>query len=495
MADMDRNEKIGIAILCLMGAAFAFFGLMAIFLAWRSMATLSGQSLLWFPLLFGVVFSAIGFGLIYLALTGHKRLARQKQTQSLHPGEPWTWRADWAQGRANSAIRSSLPSVWIVAILWNLCVFPYVWLAFPTAFHRNPAGSLILLPFVAAGLFLLFRAVRTTMAVLEFGTTYFAMDSVPGVIGGKLKGSIQARFPHSPDHGFHLRLSCIHLERTGSGSSRNTWETILWCDDADLGAGQFYAGPMGTTIPVEFHIPRDVQPTDNTNLSNQIIWRLEAMADVPGLDYHDVFEVPVFRTAASSGEGESAAPELGEFANVAAQTRRPDRLTVVVRETDEGTEFYFPPARNRSLAAWTTVFALIMCGFTYVVAHLGAPLIFPIVFGLFALAFVGFAAQSCMGTARLVIGATVKLQAGLLGGGKTREIALADVDGFDEKIQSQTLNGTVVPYYDIVLRLRNGQTLTVGKMLSSKRETEWLVSEMRRLTIKDARTVSTVAAS
>ena len=490
---MTRNEKVGAGFLCLMGAAFAFFGLMAMFAAARSMASPSHQSGLWVLLLFGAVFSAIGFGLIYAALTGSKRIARQKQAQSAHAGEPWKWRADWAQGRANSAIRGSLVGVWIVAILWNLCVFPYVWLAFPTAFHRNPAGSLILLPFVAAGLFLLFRAVRTTIAVLEFGTTYFVMDSVPGAIGGKLKGSIQARFPHSPEHGFHLRLSCVHLVRTGSGNSRNTWETILWCDDADQ--GQSYAGPMGTTIPVDFHIPRDVQPTDNTNLSDQIIWRLEAMADVPGLDYHDMFEVPVFRTAASAGEGEFAAPEPSEFANVVAQTRRPEELTVVIRETNEGTEFYFPPARNRSLAVWSTVFALIICGFTYIVAHLGAPLIFPIVFGLFALAFVYFAAQSCMGTTRLVIGDKVKLQAGYLGGGKKREIALADVDGFDENIRTQTLNGAAIPYYDIVLRLRDRQTLTVGKMVSSKREAEWLVSEMRRLTVKDAKSVTTGAAS
>lgn len=479
MTNMNRTDKLGMAILCLMGAAFAFFGLMAIFAALRGMASPVGQSGLWVLLLFGVVFSAVGFGLIYLALTGNKRMARQKQVQSAHPGAPWKWRADWAQGRANSAIRSSLVGVWIVAILWNACIFPYVWLAFPIAWQRSPAGALILLPFVAAGLFLLFRAIRATMEVLEFGTTYFAMDSVPGVIGGHLKGSIQARFPHSPDHGFHLRLSCVRRLRTGSGNSRSTEETILWCDDADQ--GQFYAGPMGTTIPVDFHIPRDAQPSDNTNLSDQITWRLEAMADVPGLNYHDVFEVPVFRTAASSSEGESAAPERGEFANVAAQVNRPDRPTVVVREMNEGTEFYFPPARNRSLAVWTAVFALILCGFTYVVAHVGAPLIFPIVFGLFALAFVCVAVQYSMGTTRLIIGDKVRLQAGLLGGGKTREIALTDVDGFDENIRSQTLNGTAIPYYDILLRLRNGQTLTVAKLLSSKRETEWLVSEMRRL--------------
>jgi hypothetical protein len=491
---MDRNEKIGVAILCVMGGGFAFFGLMAWFLAWRNMATLLSQSMLWFPLLFGTVFSVIGFGLLYLALTGSKRMARQKQVQSVHPGEPWMWRADWAQGRANSAIRGSLAGVWIAAVLWNLCVFPYVWAVSPSAFYRNPAAALFLLPFVAAGLFLLFRAVRTTIAALEFGTTYFAMDSVPGVIGGKLRGSIHARLPHSPDHGFHLRLSCVNRVRTGGGSSHDTMETILWCDEADLSPGQFYAGPMGTAIPVDFHIPRDVQPTDNTNLSNQIIWRLEGMADVPGLAYHDVFEVPVFRTAASSRE-ESVGSEPGEFADVAEQTRRPDQMTVVVRETEEGTEFYFPPARNRRLAVWTTVLALIVCGVTYSLAQAGAPLIFPIVFGLFALVLALFAAQYWMGTSRLLIGAKVRLQAGLLGGGKTREIALTDVDSFDEKIQSQTLNGTVVPYYDIVLRLRDGQSLTVGKMLSSKRETEWLVSEMRRLTVKDARTVSTGAAS
>jgi hypothetical protein len=251
---------------------------------------------------------------------------------------------------------------------------------------------------------------------------------------------------------------------------------------------------MGTAIPVDFRIPRDVQATDNSNLSNQIIWRLEGMADVPGLDYHDVFEVPVFRTAASSGEDEPVASGPGEFADVTTQARRPDQLTVVVRQTNEGTEFYFPPARNRRLAVWTTVLALIVCGVAYSLAHAGAPLIFPIVFGLFALVLVCLAAQYWMAATRLVIGAKLRLQPGLLGW-KTREIALTDVDGFDEKIQSLTLSGTVIPYYDIVLRLRDGQSLTVGKMLSSKRETEWLVSEMRRLTVKVARTVSTGAAS
>ena len=94
MADMNRTEKLGMAILCLMGAAFACFGLMALFAALRGMASPSGQSGLWFLLLFGAVFSVIGFGLIYLALTGSKRMARQKQVQSAHPGVPWMWRAE-----------------------------------------------------------------------------------------------------------------------------------------------------------------------------------------------------------------------------------------------------------------------------------------------------------------------------------------------------------------------------------------------------------------
>jgi len=40
---------------------------------------------------------------------------------------------------------------------------------------------------------------------------------------------------------------------------------------------------------------------------------------------------------------------------------------------------------------------------------------------------------------------------------------------------------TGTPYYDIVLRLRDGGLETLGSTLASKRETEWLISEMQRL--------------
>lgn len=81
------------------------------------------------------------------------------------------------------------------------------------------------------------------------------MTTLPGMLGRELKGQIQARFPHSPDHGVHLRLSCAHVVTTGCGNSQSTTEHIVYRDEADLPPGFLCPGPAGTTIPVSFSYP------------------------------------------------------------------------------------------------------------------------------------------------------------------------------------------------------------------------------------------------
>jgi len=75
----------------------------------------------------------------------------------------------------------------------------------------------------------------------------------------------------------------------------------------------------------------------------------------------------------------------------------------------------------------------------------------------------------------------VTLQAGLLGGGKVRRIALSEIASISDRITLQQGGTTGVPYYDIELTLRDGKKLTLGRSVRDKHETEWLVEEMRRL--------------
>jgi hypothetical protein len=474
------SVKLGCLLICLFGLPFAAFGLYAFSQALKLIGAPPGGQSFWYPLMFGLIFSGVGFGLIFLALTGGKRYARQQYLQGEHPAEPWLWRADWAAGRVKSRTESNMIGIWIGTIFWNLISWTIAIFAVPGAVQQKGTAAYVALLFPAFGIPLLIYAIRQTIAFFEFGKTYFEMASVPGVIGRELKGSIQARFPHSTNHGVALRLSSVHRYVTGSGKTQTTNENILWRDEAELNSGELCPGPSGTTIPVSFHIPFDAQPTEEMSASDKFLWLLEATANLPGVDYHDVFEVPIFRTAQTPTAAEEAAEEV-TFAARALETVRPERLSIHVQQIAEGTEFYFQAARNKSFAVSATIFAAIFGSMGYFLAHTRAPFIFPLAFGGFGLLLGYFAVQTWFGTTRVVIGSSLMLQSGLLGGGKVRRIAFADIANISDKITAQQGGGTGTPYYDIEMTLHDGRRLTLGRSVRDKHEVEWLVSEMRRL--------------
>ncbi len=480
-APNNRATALGFLLICLFGLPFAGFGLFALSQAFRLLGAPPGGPPFWYPLVFGVVFCSVGFGLMFLALTGRKRYARQQNLQREHPTEPWLWRADWAAGRVKSKTEGTMIGSWVGTILWNLISWPVAIFVVPAAVRQKGPVAYIALFFPAIGILLLVSAIRQSIAFREFGKTFFEMASVPGVVGRELKGSIQARFPHSPDHGVSLRLSSAHRYTTGSGDNQTTHENILWRTEAELNSGQLCPGPTGTTIPVAFRIPVNAQPTERVDPRDEFLWLLEATANVPGVDYHDVFEVPVFRTKDTPTEAEEEAGETA-FGVHAPEALRPAQLIVRVRQIAEGTEFYFPAARNKSFAVSTTVFAAIFGGIAYGLTYTRAPFIFPLAFGLFAVLIGYITVQMWFGTTRVVIGNSLTSQSGLLGGGKVRQTAFSDVASISDKITAQQGGGTGTPYYDIEMMLRDGKKLTLGRTLRDKRETEWLVCEMRRLT-------------
>jgi hypothetical protein len=465
----------------LFGLPFAGFGLWAYSQAFQLIGAPPGSQSFWYPFMFGTIFSGIGFGFVFLAIAGNRKYSRQLRLQAEHPAEPWLWREDWAAGRVKSKTKGSMVAAWVFAIFWNLISWTATILAQPNALREKGANSYFLLIFPAAGVVLLIYAIRKTIAFAEFGKTCFEMASVPGVVGRELKGSIQARFPHSPDHGVQLRLSCVHRYVSGSGNNSTTNESILWRGEADLNPGQLYAGLAGTTIPVSFHIPLDAAPTDIRTSRDQVIWQLEAMAKVPGVNYHDVFEIPVFRTAQTPTVEEEQQAETAASRFRAPEMSHPVHPTIRVQPVEGGTEFYFPPARNKGLAAFITLFAAIFSAIGYFLIQPRVPIIFPIAFGGFGLLIGYFALQMWLATTRVILGSSLRLQSGLLGGGKVREIALSDIASITDRVGAQSGNGTGTPYYDIELNLTDGTKLTLGRMLRDRHEVEWLITEMSRL--------------
>jgi Cytochrome oxidase complex assembly protein 1 len=508
----------GLVFQSLVGSVFAGVGL---FMLARSLGLTPSRTNDPTELYVGIFSSLLGLGVVFWGLRVAIRALTLKMRRAKYPTEPWLWRKDWAQGRAYTKIGTKLFVAWGLAGFFNLTlplIFHFL-VNLPQEVHKSGAGAYMILLFPIFGAIALIYAVRETIRYFEFGRTYFEMPTVPSVIGGELKGFIQARFPHSPDHGIHLQLSCVdHYE-----GGRSTHSSLLWRDEADLSPMQLSAGPRGPTIPVAFRIPPDARPTAQLSTASEIVWRLEALADVPGVNYHDIFEVPVFRTQQSLAQmqtepsvpfEDSAAVAVEQPSPVISSTRSwkealrdvsdaghigelpgtfgppetgqsiapPSSLSFKVRGTANGTEFYFPASRNRRSATILTavLLGLYACMFILITTH--AAMFLQVFVACFSLLWTYGAIQTWMGNTRVIIGnGSLTLRSSLLGSGKVRQIPLSEIVSIRAGIGGTDQAGeTLTPIYFVEVAQKNGKKLGLTQS-RDKHEVEWLLQEMSRL--------------
>jgi hypothetical protein len=472
MHNMGGWAKAAFAAVFAVALAFTAAGLFALGSATRQPASGNPPSLL-LAITAGLAFAMVGLGMGIAAVYGARGFATRQTLRAQNPAAPWMWREDWAQGRCNSRTKSTMVQAWIFAVLWNLVSAPILFFV-PNAVQQQPVAALGFL-FPLAGIGLLVWAIRETLAWFEFGVTWFEMAASPVAIGCEFHGSIHARFPHGADQGIRLKLSCINRIETGSGKSQSVTEKILWREERNVSSGELCPGPVGTMIPVSFRIPWNALQTDSQNPRNSIVWLLEADADVPGVDYKDLFELPVFRTKDTPAD-----PEADSHGDNPACTP-PARATVLVTPTAEGTKFYFPAGRNRGFAMGLTVFSLLWSGVLVMIFYLHAPLIFPVAFGFFDLLLLTGAVQLWMGTSRVIVApGGVRVQMGLLGGGKWREFPKSQILDIQVVITAQQGGATGTPYYDIRLLQTEHQNVTLGRTIKDKEEAEWIAAEMRK---------------
>jgi len=467
---MDRPGTAAAAFLLLFSLPFLGFGAFVFVAAIRHLAGGWAPANLAF-LVFGLFFFAVGAVLLATGIVGPAKLREADRRRAEHPNQPWLWRDDWAEGYVKSTRKSNLISKCLLAGFWNVVSAPVIFLVPREVIYKRPIVAVAFL-FPLIGLVLMVTALREVWRRLEFGNTSLQLASVPCEIGREFRGAIHARFAHSPEHAVQLKLSCINVVTSGSGDNQTKSEKILWRDEVTLSGAELYPAPTGTSIPVSFHIPADVPQSDSTSPRNSIVWLLTADADVPGVDYQDSFELPVFRTAASPAASTTVPPEW---------TEAPAHPTILVRPVANGaTEFYFPAARNKQFAGGISTFGVIFAALIWFMTAHGAPFIFPLVFSVFEVVLIYAAMQLWMGTSSVVIGSGVlRVRSGFLDGGITREIPFAQITAVQTAITAQQGQATGTPYYDIQL-LADSERITLGKTIRDKHEAEWLVSEMKR---------------
>jgi hypothetical protein len=329
--------------------------------------------------------------------------------------------------------------------------------------------------FPLVGIGLLVWAGRAFIRWKKYGDSVFEMSSLPGVVGGKLEGRILTSVAIDTASGFELTLNCVHRVTKGSGDSRSTSESILWQQQQHLDRELLDYDPTRASIPV---IPYDTQPTEERTDDDEILWRLEVGAETAGVDYAAKFDVPVFKTADSQadfelegGPEESYQSSQDPVALLASEGIRKEF------QPTGGYTLIFPAARHKGAAFGLTAFFVLWTAITVGLLFSDAPLLFPIVFGLFDLLMLWAVLDIWFERRRLEVrDDRLLLSGGIFGQGKTREIPRGQITAIRPIRGMQAGNKL---YYRIEVTTLDGKKHLAASKLGGLTLARQVVEEMQ----------------
>ena len=490
---MTQPSKGAAAFLTLFGLPFLCGGL-----AFAYAHLVSRGNFDTFQLALGImvasVFVFIGGGLIYAAFRGYALLKQQAARMEANPLSPWLWRTDWASRRAESRNKKSEITYWVICILCNMITLPVAANLVPKMVRANDPRVFLVLGFSSLGLILLVNTLRATIRHRRFGDTYFEFDALPFLPGEKVSGRIHLKFETRAEHGVDLKLSCVRKIVTGSGDSRSTSKVVLWQADQNVPTGAVQPGPLGLAIPVEFSVPADSLVTNLDNPNDQVLWILHAQADVPGVDYSDDFEIPVFRGAASSALASNFGMRITSgadtFAFPASQTTdtdsndvpQPAHIKAVVSPGSGGTEFYFPPLRNPGRALTLLLVAMVWSAVIYLMYQKHAPMLFFVLFGLTDVLIIAGFLHTTFGRSLISVrSGEILSRRGILGLGRARTIQVSEVVSILPVVNMQQGGSSDNALHAIRMRLKDGRKITLADEIASRQEARWVVSQIETL--------------
>jgi hypothetical protein len=431
-----------------------------------------------FKLVFAVTFGGVGFGLLIGSVIGYRSEQRKEVAKKAAPDQPWTWRDDWAAGRIRSSEGGLLLVATLFAVIWNGVTWPAGFAVLDDVRRGAGPPSWLVAAFPLVGVLIAAWATYLWMQRLRWGRSEFEMAAVPGVLGGPLAGVIHAPRGLAPLEGFTLRLACTRTITEESGGDSTTRSDVEWERETTI-LRDFANDEDGRTlVPVKFIVPYGLPPS-----ADDVTWTLEAKAEVFGIDYAARFEVPVFRTSASSKQIDEQATSaaLGEESappTIAATVARFGG--VLEEELPDNRQILFPAARNRGLAAFAGMFAVALATVCYLLFTLEAPQWIAWLVTAFGALPLYLAVANCFGSTRLEYGGRgasyVHRKFGI---GRPHELPVSRIASVDVDKSGTALAGRA--YRKVFLTTTEGERTTLVHEVGSVQDAEGLAEDMRQL--------------
>ena len=423
---------------------------------------------------FAAVFGSVGVA-VFVAAWAQRRRPQTVSADQLPEDQPWRARSDWAAGLvADNCTAEAVPVMSALSLWWALVSLPLL-VVLPTVLAEADtrwAWLTLLVP--AIGMVLVLVTLYQVIRRRKHGISTFELASTPGVVGGALAGVVRIPAMVHPEGGFRVALSCLSHTMDSDGHSQ---EKPLWNDEQQVPHTLDAARPGETAIPVLLAIPYDARPSSPPSDERGIHWTLEISAAVPGVNYKAEFEVPVFKTADSRPDFQLD-PDLA--ADYVAQ---PEARTVLAKAGIRreplgagGVRLVFGMLRNPGSAIFLTLFTAGWSAVIWAIIHFGAPIIFPIVFGLFELLFIWILLDLWLYRSVVEVSPReLHIRGGWLGIGIGRSFPPEAIQRFSTR---QSMSSGRHVWNTIQVHLKSGDKYTVAKSIGSRLVERAVIDEL-----------------
>ncbi len=292
-----------------------------------------------FKTLFGLVFAAVGYGLLY-GLYFHKS---PQPSRSAPSAIPWQDRPEWNPSGILSNARLGARFALGFAAFWNLVSWPVLIAALPDILAEKNYVALVVVLFPIIGMFLIFWAVKQRRDWRKFNKVPLVLDPFPGSIGGDVGGTFALKAPYDQQAQFDVTVSAFRVSRDSEGDRK---ETVLWQDSMPAAIRQ---SADGMQLAFRMPVPHDQQES-SLDEDSGIHWRVNLRGESAEGAIDRDYSIPVFATVESSDA-------LNEDEIEQVDRTSADRAERAVRQLAEftfdhnGQQVFFPAGRSLEVAA------------------------------------------------------------------------------------------------------------------------------------------------
>lgn len=239
-----------------------------------------------------LLFAGAGAFFIVNGVSGVLAARRRRRLLAENPAEPWLADHAWPGSRIPADRRGGL--VHGLGCLVVACLFlaPFNWFAFGSS--ESPLLVKIIVglldlgpPILVAGL------VHEQWKRARWGRAHLDLDAFPVYVGQRL-GARLVPARRLAEGKLELTLRCIEeRHETRRSGTKNTNVVVAYCHHEAQQAIDL-AVTDGDGVRISFDLPREA-PGTRLSESPPTYWELRASAETPGVDFEEIFLLPVYR--------------------------------------------------------------------------------------------------------------------------------------------------------------------------------------------------------